>query len=294
MPGPPLQGVIPAALTPRRSDSVTIDASASLELIDFLESQGVDGICLLGSTGEFLHFAPEDRIRYAEMAIRRARVPVVVNASHSTLDGAVEIGQAAAAAGAAGVLLMPPYYYRYTQDSIRAFFREFAAQVDAPVYLYNIGQFTSELQLETSLELLSTGGFAGIKDSYGGWEDFLALQKTGYSVFTGSDAMYARVARAGGAGTISGTASILPDLLVALDRRTRSGGDTSTLETLVEDFLTRALSFPFPTAFREAAVIRGLKMGPHSSPLGQRECVAMEEFRGWFRDWLKDLPGRLG
>jgi dihydrodipicolinate synthase/N-acetylneuraminate lyase len=290
MPSPTLQGVIPAALTPRRADSVTIDTSAALELIEFLESHHVDGICLLGSTGEFPHFAPDDRIRFAEMAIRRARVPVLVNVSHSTLDGSIEIGQAAAASGAAGVLLMPPYYYRYTQESIRAFALEFAAEVDAPVYLYNIGQFTTELKLETSLALLDTGKFAGIKDSYGGWEDFLALQKTGCTIFTGADTMYGKVARAGGAGTVSGTASILPDLLVALDRGARAGQDTAQIESLVEQFLTRAMSFPFPSAFREAALIRGLKTGPHAAPLGPEEGARMEEFREWFRAWLKELP----
>lgn len=290
MPQTSLQGVFPAALTPRRADSVSIDTGAALELIEFLESRGVDGICLLGSTGEFLHFSIEDRIRFAEMAVRRARVPLMVNASHSTLDGAVAIGQAAAASGAAAVLLMPPYYYRYTQESVRAFALEFAAHVDAPIYLYNIGQFTTELTLETSLELLATGSFAGIKDSYGGWDDFVALQKTGYSVFTGVDGMYARVVRGGGAGTVSGSASIIPELLVALDRCARSGGDTDALQARVQEFLTRALSFPFPIAFREAARMRGLKMGPAAAPLGKTECAALEEFRGWFGDWVKRLP----
>ena len=284
-----VRGVLPAALTPRRADSVSIDTAAALELIDFLESHGVDGIALLGSTGEFLHFAIEDRIQFADKAIRRAHVPVLVNASHSTLDGAIEIGQAAVASGAAGVLLMPPYYYRYTQDSVRAFALEFADQVDAPAYLYNIGQFTTELKLETSLDLLSTGAFAGIKDSYGGWDDFLALQKTGRAVFTGSDKMYAQVARSGGAGTISGTASVIPELLVALDRRARAAQDTTALETLVREFLDRAMSFPFPIAFREAAQIRGLKMGPAASPIGKSECAALEEFREWFRGWMDSL-----
>lgn len=292
MPSQAVRGVLPAALTPRRADSVSIDTAAALELIDFLESHAVDGLALLGSTGEFPHFSVEDRIRFAEMAIRRARVPVVVNASHSTLDGAIEIGQAAAASGAAGVLLMPPYYYRYTQDAVRAFALEFAAQVNAPVYLYNIGQFTTELKLETSLELLASGAFAGIKDSYGGWDDFVALQGTGRDVFTGSDTLYAKVAKAGGAGTISGTASVLPELLVALDRRARSGRDTAALESLVKEFLDRALRFPFPIAFREAAQIRGLKMGPPASPVGPGECVALDEFRAWFREWLREFPAK--
>jgi dihydrodipicolinate synthase/N-acetylneuraminate lyase len=179
-------------------------------LIDFLESHGVHGVTLLGSTGDFPHFTPEDRIRYAAMALKRCHVPVLVNVSASTLDSSVAIAQEAVVAGAAGVLLMPPYYFRYSQESIRAYFLEFVAQVKAPVYLYNIPQFTNELRLETSLDLLATGSFIGIKDSLGRWEDFVELQRAGYQVFTGNEAMYSRFVRAGGYGTISGVASVVP------------------------------------------------------------------------------------
>jgi dihydrodipicolinate synthase/N-acetylneuraminate lyase len=290
---PLLQGIFPAALTPRRADSVSIDVSAALDLIDFLESHHVDGITLLGSTGEFPHFAPEDRIRFADLALRRASVPVLVNASHSTLDGAVEIAQAAVASGAAGVLVMPPFYFRYTQESIRAFCLEFAARIDAPVYLYNIPQFTNPLNLETSVDLLSTGNFDGIKDSAGGWDDFVVLQKTGYPVFTGSEIIYARAVQAGAAGTISGLATVLPELMVALDRRVRSGAETADLEKLVQEFSTRALSFSFPMAYREAAALRGLKTGPNAIPLSAHECAAMDEFRAWFVSFLEIVEKAL-
>jgi len=288
-----LHGVLPAAITPRRSDSVAIDVAAALELIDFLESYGVDGITLLGSTGEFPHFTPEDRIRFAELAIKRSRVPMLVNASHSTLDGAVEMAQAAVESGAAGVLVMPPYYFRYTQDAIRAFCLDFAAQVKPPVYLYNIPEFTNPLKLETSLDLLSTGAFAGIKDSAGGWEDFLALERSGRDVFMGTDSLYGKAARAGAAGAISGTAAVLPELMVALDRRARAGQDTAELESRVTEFLDRAMRFPFPIAFREALAIRGLKVGPHASPLGPPERREMEDFRDWFRGCLSHLTAEL-
>ena len=121
-----ITGILPAAITPRRADSVEIDCARALELIDFLTDRGVDGITLLGSTGEFPHFTPEDRVRFAATAIKHSRVPVLVNASHSTLDGAVEIARAAIGDGAAGVLIMPAYYYRYSQESIVAFCVEFA------------------------------------------------------------------------------------------------------------------------------------------------------------------------
>lgn len=287
-----ITGILPAAITPRRADAAEIDLARALELVDFLQDRGVDGITLLGSTGEFPHFTPEDRMRLAQMAIRRSRVPVLVNVSHSTLEGAVALGEHAAESGAAGVLVMAPYYFRYTQDSIRAFFLEFAARIKADVFLYNIPQFTSEIAMETCLDLLATGAFAGIKDSSGRWENLEKLQASGRVVYCGSDPMYSRAARAGAAGGILGSASVAPELMIAIDRRARAGQDTAALDAHVAALIDRSVRFPFPIAFREALAMRGIPCGPHASPLGPEESKRMEDFRAWFRDWMK-AAGRL-
>jgi 4-hydroxy-tetrahydrodipicolinate synthase len=281
-----IRGVLVAAITPRQSSGVAIDFGAALELVDFFESHGVDGITLLGSTGEFLHFEPEERTRLVALVTKRSHVPVLANVSHSTLDGSVRLGREAIDAGAAGVLLMPPYYFRYSQESIRAYCLEFAEQVKAPIYLYNIPFFTNELQLATSIDLLSTGRFAGIKDSGGNWDHFVELQKAG-SVLVGSDVMYSRACRAGAAGVISGLASAVPELMVAIDRRARNDQDTAALDAQCKEFLDRVLRFPLPIAIKEAAAIRGVSVGPHATPLGPDERRALDEFRGWFREWLQ-------
>src|SRR5581483_5317103 len=278
--------IYPAAITPRRSTGVSIDIAAALELLGFLESHGVDGITLLGSTGEFLHFDAEDRARFAAMAVKRCRVPVLVNVSHSTFEGTVELAQQALGSGAAGVLAMPPYYFRYTQASVRAWFLELAAQVKGPLYLYNIPQFTTEITLDTALDLLGTGAFAGIKDSSGHWDNFVAMQQAGHKIFIGADTMYARAARAGAYGSISGTASVLPELMVAIDRAARAGEDTSALESRLAEFSKRAGRFAFPLAHREGARVRGLKPGPHATPLGPEESRGLEEFGVWLRQGL--------
>ena len=101
--------------------------------------------------------------------------------------------------------------------------------------------------------------------------------------------MYSRAARAGAAGAISGTASVLPELMIAIDRRARAGEDTSTLDQHLAAFLDRAMSFPFPIAFREALKIRGVDAGPHATPLGPEESKRLDEFRGWFRELLQQL-----
>src|SRR5713226_4174535 len=97
--GGPLEGVIVAAVTPRRANGHSMDLGATLELLDFLGGSRANGIALLGSTGEFVHFALDDRSHMVNLAAKRSRLPLLVNVSDSTLDGAVELAREAGAAG---------------------------------------------------------------------------------------------------------------------------------------------------------------------------------------------------
>src|SRR5258706_2348639 len=194
----PFHGVIVAAITPRQQGETSIDLGATIEMVDFLGRSGVNAIALLGSTGEFVHFAIEDRGHMVGFAAKRSRVPLLVNVSHSTLDGAVDLAREAADAGVAGLLLMPPYYFRYSQDAIRRFYFDFAEQTrgELPTFLYNIPVFTNGLDIETALSLLDTGQFAGIKDSSGSWDYFVKLRDHAtnkpYTILVGDDRMFAR------------------------------------------------------------------------------------------------------
>jgi hypothetical protein len=75
-------------------------------------------------------------------------------------------------------------------------------------------------------------------------------------------------------------------LIVAIDRRARAGRSTTDLDRYVAEFLDQTLRFPFPAGIREALAVRGLKTGPHATPLGLTGERELEEFRGWFREWL--------
>jgi dihydrodipicolinate synthase/N-acetylneuraminate lyase len=288
-----LQGVLVAAVTPRRAQEQSIDLAATLEMIDFLGNSGVNGIALLGSTGEFVHFALDDRRHMLNFAARRSRVPLVVNVSHSTLDGAVELARGAADAGVAGVLLMPPYYFRHTQDSIRSFFLTFAdAVADAtPIYLYNIPACTNEIATSTVTELLASGRFAGIKDSGGNLDYFRALgdqaSRTPFTLFAGHERIFVACRRAGAHGIISGVSAAIPELVVALNRAFDSGveADVFRFEKYVVEFLNRAEVLPWPVLVKEAARIRGVKAGAFAAPLGEEGERELVQFADWFGNW---------
>lgn len=287
-----MTGVYAAAITPRRKGQQEIDLGATWDLIDFLSSKKVDGIVLLGSTGEFVHFSVEERTRLMGLAAKRSRLPVLVNISHSTLDGAVEMAREAICSGAAGLLLMPPYFFRYSQDDVEAFFTRFAQEVQpsVPTLLYNIPQFTTSIALDTTRRLLAEGAYAGVKDSSGSWENFeglLGLERKS-TLMVGNDALFVRAKAAGAGGVISGVACAVPELMVALNKALAEGtGEVAArLEVRLSQFLGRIDAFPVPVGVKEAARLRGIKTGAHSIDLSPGQEAALGAFGEWFREWL--------
>jgi len=285
-------GVYAAATTPRRRGLEEVDLGGLWALIDFLGSKKVDGIVLMGSTGEFVHFTMEERLRMMPLAVKRSRVPILINVSHSTLDCAVQLAQTALRSGAAGLLIMPPYYFRYDQQDIRSFFLCFLKEVGTrvPVLLYNIPCFTSPIDPAAAASLM-TSGYAGIKDSSGDYGNFVAVRAAAGSDSTflvGSDALFARTRLAGADGVVSGSAAAIPELLVALDRALKSGNQdrAARLDARLQEFVARLDGFPVPVAVKEAANVRGLKTGEAAVPLDGEKADRLHEFREWFQGWL--------
>jgi dihydrodipicolinate synthase/N-acetylneuraminate lyase len=291
-----IEGVNVAAITPRDKQG-DADFGAALEAIDFVCGHGVRGIALLGSTGEFASLGFDERQRLTYLAVKRSRVPMLVGVSHTSLDGAVALGREACSAGAAGLLLMPPYFFRYDQDDIREFYLQFAGQVGpgVPIYLYNVPFFTSELEPATAVALLSTGLFAGIKDSSGTMEYFETLQAlrqtAAFTLLIGNDVVFARARTAGADGVVSGCASAVPELLVALDRAIVAGDParTGVLSARLDEFIAWIHRFPTPVGVRAAAGFRGVKTGAMSVPLPPAKAKLLDEFREWFQGWLPEV-----
>lgn len=293
-----IEGVFAAAIAPRRPTGHEIDLSLLFEVIDFLCIKKVNGIALFGATGEYIHFGLEERVRVAHLAVKRSRVPLIVNVSHSNLDGAVMLDEEAASAGAAGVLLMPPHFFRYSQLEVREYFLEFAKarQVDIPVYLYNVPFFTNEIAPETACQLLGTGKFAGIKDSSGREDYFAALMRQKAEspfirVIMGNDSLFTHGRSNGADGVISGVCCGLPELMLALNRAIveSNAARRDQLQARLAEYIGWLERFPVPIGVRETVALRGLKVGPQAIPFSPASAKAMGEFREWFEGWLPEL-----
>lgn len=291
-------GVYAALITPRRTNSTEADGSALLDYLDFVGRSGVQGFVLFGSTGEFVHYDLQERIRVVTLAVRRSRVPVLVNVSHSCLSGACDLAQNAIASGAEGVLLMPPFFYKYSDDQIFAFYAEFHRIVGhtMPVYLYNLPFFTNPISPALMIRLLETGHFAGVKDSSGDWNLFEVLQQLKKSVqfqlLVGNESIYLRARQSGADGIVSGVAGALPELIIALDEcvSTAKFELASQLNTKLVEMLGWLNRFPATVAIKQTALTRVWLKSGFALPLDEATTSALCEYRRWIQD---NLPGLL-
>jgi 4-hydroxy-tetrahydrodipicolinate synthase len=290
----PASGVYAALATPRRSTSLEGDAAALLDYLDAITRAGVDGLVLFGATGEFVHFDVAERMRLLMFAVRRSRVPVLVNVSHSTFAGAVDLAEHSVDVGAAGVLLMPPYFYVYGDGQVARFYEDFVRLLGGklPIYLYNLPSFTNRISPELAETLLSSGAFAGIKDSSGDWKTFETLNalqaKRQFRLLIGNESLYLPARTAGAHGIVSGVAAALPELLVAIDEAFRNSRlkRAQQLNVRLQEFLDWLYKFPTTVGIKQTAAARGWKHDQFAVPLDEETAAILNTFRHWLRNWI--------
>lgn len=162
-----------AAPTPFTASGM-VDEAGCAALTDLYVAQGVHGLLVNGSTGEWFSQSPAERRRVVEIAVESAaaRVPVVVGVSAYTAAEAIRLAEHAAGIGADGVLATPPPYVHPTPDEIVAFYAAISSATDLPFMVYNWPRGVGVDLAETPglmARLADLDNVVAIKDSTGDW-----------------------------------------------------------------------------------------------------------------------------
>src|SRR5262249_56736197 len=101
-----------AAVTPLRDERLHADAVGAY--VDFLASHGLDGMLVLGTTGEGVMFPPAHRQEIAGTFLEaaRGRLQVAVHAGAPTTHDTVALADHAPAPGPAPAAVPAPPHYR--------------------------------------------------------------------------------------------------------------------------------------------------------------------------------------
>jgi len=151
-------------VTPFTDDGKKIDMAAWKRFLDWQLAEGVPGIIILGTTGEFLTLTDDERSRFVEGTVKyiKRRIPVLVGTMNAHTPNAVRYSREAEDMGADGLMIIPPYYYTPTEDEIFAYYRAISEKVSLPIMLYN-NPYTSNVDMSAKLVARLTKSFEQIR-----------------------------------------------------------------------------------------------------------------------------------
>lgn len=234
-----LSGVISAMLTPFVSDVGPVDYEWTPRYLGFLEQNGIQGVVVMGTTGEGPSMAIGERERLLDTVVEaRGKLFVIAGTGCASLTETVALSRYALERGADAVLVMPPFYIKSPADEgVLGYFRALcdALPEDSKVMLYHIPAVTGVPITPAVIEgLLQSHGrqFYGMKDSSGNAEHTAGLidRYPQLHIYSGSDHQVANALAKGAAGVISALSSAFPALVRAVYDAHHGRGDIAAAQ----------------------------------------------------------------
>lgn len=212
-----LRGVIPPVVTPRTAAGA-LDTDSLARVVDHLIDGGVDGLFVLGSSGEVPYMTNAERAIVTSTVIdaTRGRVPVLAGASEQTTARVVDEAKALIDAGVDALVVTTPFYALSDQHEIARHFTTIKERTALPLFAYDVPVRT-HVKLSTSLltRLARNGAIDGVKDSSGDDVSFRQLLLAtadidGFRVFTGHEVVVDGALLGGAHGAVPGLGNVDP------------------------------------------------------------------------------------
>ncbi|MHC0038481.1 4-hydroxy-tetrahydrodipicolinate synthase [Pseudoneobacillus sp. C159] len=224
-----IRGAYPVLITPMTGEQ-EVDWGGVKNNVNYFINQGVAGIVINGSTGEFVSLSKEEKFKIVETVLTavNGRIPVIVGTAAETTKETIENTKQAQAYGADCALVINSYYCKPKEDEIFFHFNEVSKAVDIPIMLYN-NPFTSGVDMSTEL-MLRIGKecerVTHIKESSGDVRKARDLARKGkgnIEVFCGSEDLVMESYLVGATGWISVAGNIVPRLVTDMFNHFQNG-----------------------------------------------------------------------
>ncbi len=225
-----LSGIIPPVVTPLISH-YQLDPEAVGRVVNHLIDGGVNGLFVLGTTGEGPSLSYQVRYQMVERACETAmhRVPVLVGVTDCSMAESINLAKHAAGCGTSAIVAAAPFYFTTSQSALVDWFTQLADESPLPLLLYNMPSCVGiDLSLNTVTSLSEHPNIIGIKDSSGDLAFFRTLceaftSKEDFVVFMGPEELIPEAVAAGADGGVCGGANLLPHVYVELFDASKSG-----------------------------------------------------------------------
>ena len=209
------QGIYAVVVTPFYEDG-TFDVESAKKNLDWLIEQGVQGVCILGATGEYQSISDEEHMAYVKEIVPyvKDRVSVIVGASRERPEDVVKLVNNIKECGAHAAMVLPSFYCHPAQDEIVEHYRYIEEQTQFPIVAYNNpGSAGIEIGQDAFRQIMALPYTAIVKESSGSMQkltEVLIDAPEKVSVFCGCDNLAYESFADGACGWICMLANVAP------------------------------------------------------------------------------------
>jgi 4-hydroxy-tetrahydrodipicolinate synthase len=216
---PRFRGAVVPLVTPVTAAGA-LDEPSLDQLIDLVLAGGVEGIFVLGTTGEGVSVPREARLKFVEHTVARVRGRALVYAGigDTCLADSVQSAKQYFQAGVDAVVAQPPVYFPLQPHEVLAYFRSLLEQLPGPMILYNIPPTTRvSIPLDVVGQLKGHPRLAGMKDSENDPRRLAELIKRfggdpEFSIFIGVGVFMAQGLKLGAEGIVPSAGNLIPEV----------------------------------------------------------------------------------
>ena len=214
-------GMATAIVTPMHTDG-SIDYEALGRFVEFQIGSGINGLVVMGTTGENATIEPEDQKKVIAYTVEKVagRVPVIAGTGTNNTEHVLHNTRNACQVGADAILVVTPYYNKATQNGLITHFTAVADESTLPVILYNVpGRTGCNLLPKTVAKLSEHSNIAAIKEATGSLAQMIEIMHLcgdKIDVYSGEDGLTVPMMAMGAKGTISVLSNVAPRQSVAM------------------------------------------------------------------------------
>lgn len=210
-------GIVVPMVTPVTPQG-DLDEESVRRIIDHILAGGVEGVFVLGTTGESMSVPCSLRTRLVKVAVEHTanRARTYAGISSSILSESVLAAEEYLSLGVDAVVAHPPFYFPLAAAEILDYFTLLSESITGPLILYNMPSTTHiSIPLEIVEALSLRPNIVGLKDSERDPERQqaavqLAKSRPGFAFFTGVATYSAQALRWGADGAVPSSGNLVP------------------------------------------------------------------------------------
>ena len=265
------KGLWPALFTPVTSNG-TVNEKELEKMIELIVAQKLDGIYLLGSTGQGFLYSESERMHIAKLSldIVNKRLPVIVQVGAMCTDESVRLAMHAEEHGADGVSSVGPIYYAASPAMGMAHYSKTAGAIKIPFFPYQIGN--SPMTDEMILQLLDIPNVRGLKLTTNSMLDISAIRIKSQGkllLFSGADELMCQAAVSGTIGAIGSTYNLFGPVCQYVRKEFLNGNVQLGIDFMIEfqELILEILPCIWTFFHRGMLLRHGIDIGTPKAPL---------------------------